>query len=81
MSDERSPVHDDLLFWSQVIGDSKRTIVCPTPELAERVRAVVVGHHEVLVNPAVPDGQIIVLDHPALAAEEAQLFQSFYKNP
>lgn len=80
MSDERIPIFDDILFWSQVIGDSKRTIICPTVELAEKVRAAVSGYHEVVVDPAVPAGQVVVIDRQALAASEAQLFQTFYKN-
>lgn len=70
---------DDLRFWSQIIEDSRRTIMC-SPDLESRVKCHldalgVGGLHEVIASPMVPDGQIYVMDQQAIEASTAEMIQ------
>ncbi|MGW7726172.1 hypothetical protein ACWGJ6_22920 [Streptomyces canus] len=66
----------DICFYSQVIGDSKRTILCQ-PSLVDAVREAVEAHdaggaYTVRASPACPDGKLLVLDEQAMEASFRQ---------
>lgn len=67
---------DDILFWSQVVTDSERTIVC-SPEYESRLKAVIEarglsGLLTVLARRECPDDQMWVVDEHAADASLAQ---------
>ena len=69
----------DIRFYSQVIGDSKRTILCQ-PSLVDAVREAVEAHdaggiYTVRASPACPDGKLLVLDEQAMEASFQQAVQ------
>jgi len=62
----------EVLFWSQVIGDSRRTVVC-NPDLESRIKGWVDargmgGVLKVQPNPACPANRMFVIDEQAIAA-------------
>lgn len=67
----------EVQFWAQVIGDAKRTVMCP-PDLESCCKGYVEarglgGIITVKASPAVPDNQLYVIDTGALAASLAEL--------
>ncbi|MEV0556174.1 hypothetical protein AB0I27_22330 [Streptomyces sp. NPDC050597] len=74
----------DIGFYSQVVGDSKRTIICP-PSLLHAVRALVEAHelggvYSVRASP-VCDGKLFVLDEQAMEATFRQAAQQGLRRP
>ncbi|MEV0220929.1 hypothetical protein [Streptomyces sp. NPDC050704] len=72
----------DIGFYSQVIGDSKRTIICP-PSLLEPIRELVEAHelggiYTVRASP-VCDGKLFVVDEQAMEATFRQAAQSLLR--
>lgn len=70
---------DDIRFWSQVIEDGRRTVLC-SPELESRIKTMVArlgvaGVVDVQVSPFVPDDQVFVADLNALEASTNQAIQ------
>lgn len=66
----------EVRFWAQVIGDSKRTVIC-TPDLESRVKGWVDARDmgaliKVIANPACPPNQIFVIDEQAIEANFQQ---------
>lgn len=69
-------VLDEVRFWSQVVGDAKRTIVCP-PDLESRVKGYIdargmSGILTVVANPYCPPETIMIIDEQAIAATLAR---------
>lgn len=69
----------DICFYEQVVGDSRRTIICP-PEFVESIRAAVEQHdaadiYAVRSSPACPDGKLLVMDEQAMEASLQQAAQ------
>ena len=67
-----SDMWTELRFWAQVIGDSKRTVICP-PDLESRCKGYVAargldGLITVEANPFCPEDRIFVFDTPAIDA-------------
>lgn len=67
---------EDIRFWSQVVEDSRRTVLC-SPEWESRIKTwlAVEGLDravDVQVSPAVPDDQVFVVDLNALEASTNQ---------
>ncbi|MER5653409.1 hypothetical protein ABT076_10380 [Streptomyces sp. NPDC002131] len=74
----------DIRFYDQILGDSKRTIICP-PGLADRVRAVIEAHsagdrYTVRASAACPDDKLIAIDEQALEASFQQAAQRGLRN-
>lgn len=68
---------DDARFWSQVMTDQERTVVCP-PEYESRLKVMIAarglsGLLSVLPSPVCPDNTLIVIDRHAMDASMAQL--------
>ena len=62
----------EIRFWQQVIGDSKRTVLCP-PEMESRCKGYVDarglgGLITVVASRACPDDRLYVMDEQALMA-------------
>lgn len=75
---------DNIQFHMQVIEDSKRTLCCQ-PSLVSSVQAAIderdlADVYTVVGSPAVPAGQIVVLDEQAMQASMNQMFQRAAKN-
>lgn len=69
----------EVMFWSQVIGDSKRTVLCP-PDLESRVKGWVEARGMggiITVHAAwfVPDNRLYVIDTPSMEAYVEESFQ------
>ena len=67
-----TPSLTEMRFWAQVIGDAKRTVICP-PDLESRCKGYVdargLGYLiTVKPSPYCPPNQILVLDEQALQA-------------
>lgn len=67
-----SDVLTEVRFWAQVIGDSKRTVMC-SPDLESRCKSYVDarglgGLITVKASPVVPDSQILVIDEQGVEA-------------
>jgi hypothetical protein len=80
-----SNIWDDVRFWAQVTGDTRRTLICP-PAIADKVRAKldelgIAGLHDVQESPYTPAGQILVVDHNAIEASTRQAIQRAVKRP
>lgn len=63
----------EVRFWSQVIGDAKRTVLCP-PDLESRCKGYVdarglAGLITVKASRACPPNQILVIDEQAIEAD------------
>lgn len=76
-----SDVLTEVRFWSQVIGDAKRTIVCP-PDLESRIKGWIDARGmdwmlKVVVNSACPASQILLIDEQAIAADFAESIQHY----
>lgn len=59
----------EVRFWSQVIGESRRTVLCP-PDLESRCKGYVDarglgGVITVIPSPHIPDNQILVVGESA----------------
>jgi hypothetical protein len=72
-------VVNDVQFWRQVIGDSKRVIYAQ-PDSVDAIRAAVdaldAGHLlEVRSNPYCPDGQLLIVDEQAVEASFRESMQ------
>ncbi len=70
---------DDVLFWSQVVQDSRRTLLVP-PDLESRaietVKARGLAHVvTVRVSCVLPDGVAYLVDEQGLEADMAQAMQ------
>lgn len=68
-------------FWLQVIGDAKRTVVCP-PGLESRIKVWVTARGmdrmlKVVANPACPPNQVLLIDEQAIAADFAESVQRY----
>lgn len=66
----------EIRFWSQVVGDAKRTVVCP-PDLESRCAGYVRARgleHLITVKASryVPENRIFVIDEQAIDAEMAK---------
>lgn len=66
----------EIRFWSQVIGDAKRTVICP-PDLESRCKGYVAARgleHRitVLANQFCPPNQLFVIDGNAVEASVRQ---------
>ena len=66
----------EVRFWAQVVGDARRTIICP-PDLESRIKGWLsardlLGFHTVEVNEYMPADRIFVVDQGALDAYMAQ---------
>ena len=62
----------ELRFWQQVIGDARRTVLCP-PEMESRCKCYVDarglgGLITVVASRACPDDRLYVMDEQALMA-------------
>ena len=62
----------EIRFWQQVIGDSRRTVLCP-PEMESRCKGYVDarglgGVITVVASRACPDDRLYVMDEQALMA-------------
>ena len=62
----------ELRFWQQVIGDARRTVLCP-PEMESRCKGYVDarglgGVITVKASPVCPDDRLYVMDEQALMA-------------
>lgn len=62
----------EVRFWAQVIGDAKRTVMCP-PDLESRCKGYVAARgleHLITVqaNPYCPGGRLFVIDEQAIQA-------------
>ncbi|MWA08705.1 hypothetical protein [Streptomyces sp. BA2] len=71
----------DIRFYDQVLGDARRTILCP-PDLVDSVKAVVEardvgGLYQVKASPCCPEGRLIVIDEQGLEAAMRETVQSF----
>ena len=60
----------ELRFWQQVIGDARRTVLCP-PEMESRCKGYVDarglgGVITVKASPVCPDDRLYVMDEQAL---------------
>ncbi len=69
----------EIRFWAQVLGDSRRTVVC-SPENESRIKTWVEAANRahlisVLANRIVPDDQVYVIDEGALEASHRQVMQ------
>jgi len=69
----------DIGFYSQILGDAKRTIICP-PSLVDAVRELVNAHdlagiYTVKSSLACPDDKLVVLDEQAMEASFRQAAQ------
>ena len=69
----------EIRFWQQVVGDSKRTVVC-SPDLESRCKGYVeargLGHLiTVIASPACPDDRLFVIDEQAMNAEMSKPFR------
>jgi hypothetical protein len=63
----------EVRFWAQVIGDSRRTVICP-PDLESRCKGYVdarglSGIITVEASPYCPADRIFVFDTPAMDAQ------------
>lgn len=68
----------EVRFWTQVMADSERTIIC-SPENESRIKSWIDARNcggilKVQVETFVPDDQIFVMDHNAIEASRRQLF-------
>ncbi|MGH9252638.1 MAG: hypothetical protein ACRD0W_24445 [Acidimicrobiales bacterium] len=66
----------EIRFWSQVIGDAKRIILC-SPELESRVKSWIDargmgGVLTVKASRGCPDDRIFIIDQGAMAATMAK---------
>ena len=66
----------EIRFWEQVIGDSRRTVICP-PDLESRCKGYVAargleGIITVMASPYCPADRLFVMDEGAIAAEAAR---------
>ncbi|GAA3721667.1 hypothetical protein GCM10022224_103860 [Nonomuraea antimicrobica] len=71
----REPLND-VRFWQQIVGGSKRTVVC-SPGQAGAVRTAIErsGAADILsvvASPVVPDGQAYLVDEQAIEAEHRE---------
>jgi hypothetical protein len=69
----------EIRFYEQILGDSKRTILCQ-PSMLDAIREVVerrgVGHiYAVRASPVCPDGKLLLLDEQAIEASFQQVAQ------
>lgn len=65
-------VLDEVRFWAQVMGDAKRTVICP-PDLESRIKGWVDsrgmdGIITVRAERYCPENKVIVMDDPAIEA-------------
>lgn len=72
MGQDPSRILDDCRFWSQVIEDSRRTLICP-PELEPRLKTQMAalgldGMVDVKVSTLLPDDTLLVVDENAMEA-------------
>ena len=73
----------EVRFWAQVIGDARRTVLCP-PDLESRIKGWVDargmgGIIRVMASPFCPKGSIYVIDDGATAASLNQSVQRSIK--
>lgn len=69
----------DIRFYEQIVGDAKRTIICP-PSMLDAIRGVIEAHgvgnvYTVLASPVCPDGKLLLLDEQAMEAAFQQAAQ------
>lgn len=74
----------EVRFWAQVIGDAKRTVLCP-PDLESRCKGYVdarglSGIITVVASPGCPPDQIFVIDTPAIQAATGIKFPEAHRN-
>lgn len=72
---------DDVLFWNQVVQDSRRTLLVPT-DLESRAIEMVKAHGmahviTVKVSEVLPDGMVYVVDEQGLEADMAEAMQHY----
>ena len=72
-------VLNEVRFWAQVVGDSKRTVVCP-PDLESRCKGFVDarglgGLITVKTSPYVPAETIFVIDEQGIDASLRKMSQ------
>lgn len=72
-------IYTDVRFWAQIIGDSKRTVICE-PEKVDAVREAVEsrglgGIVTVQGSLACPPSKLLIIDEPALLAASEQMSQ------
>jgi hypothetical protein len=72
-----SDVWTDVRFWSLVMGDLRRTILC-SPDMESRMKGIVDsygvdGFITVLASPYVPDDKVYVIDNTAVESTLARL--------
>lgn len=71
-----SDILTEVRFWTQVIGDQKRTVFC-SPDLEARLRGWIeargMGHLlTVKASQACPDTQVFIVDEQGIEAEWQQ---------
>jgi hypothetical protein len=72
-------IFDDVRFWSQVLADQQRTVICH-PELESRVKTMVdaygvSGTVKVLTCEYLPSDRIVLMDEGALEASIQKVLQ------
>lgn len=78
-------VYTSMAFWAQIEGDAKRTVYCE-PHRVDEIRAAVKegGYGHILTvraSPACPEGQLLVVDEPALEAYQRESLQRMMRSP
>ncbi|MEU8623292.1 hypothetical protein [Streptomyces sp. NPDC048669] len=70
-------LEEECRFFTQIIGDAKRTIICEQHRLDEIRKAVdrsdAAGILTVKTSPACPSGQLLVIDEQAAEASFNQV--------
>lgn len=66
----------EVRFWAQVVGDSKRTVLCP-PDLESRCMGYVAARGlahliSIRASPFCPPNRILVMDEQAIEASLAR---------
>lgn len=75
----------EVRFWAQVVGDAKRTVMCP-PDLESRCMGYVAargieGLITVKASPMVPADRIFVIDEQAIGAAWARPVNGLLATP
>lgn len=66
----------EVQFWSQVLTDAERTVICP-PDLESRLKGYIDAHGmsgaiHVKATPICPEDRVLVLDEHAIEASLRQ---------
>ncbi|HEY9370440.1 hypothetical protein [Streptomyces sp.] len=71
----------DVRFYEQVLGDARRTILCP-PGLVDTIKAAVDvydagGLFQVVASQCCPEGRLLVIDEQGMEAAMRETVQGF----